>query len=157
MIFKPNLWLTASIDPPSQQVCQTISNNYRIFYHQLFYETISWNMGRLLLCVCCFANYDILTLNRFPQCPDSLNHGITKYKFKVTKVVEGFTADLYRSGGRLNIKIYFTSISIPMLKMRHDRLICDMGIPVPGRTGFILRRGPGYQAAGACFNIPKTI
>ena len=31
-----------------------------------------------------------------------------------------------------------------MLKIRrsHDRLIFNMGIPIPGKTVFILRRGP---------------
>ena len=32
-----------------------------------------------------------------------------------------------------------------MLKIRrsHDRLIFNMGIPIPGKAVFILRRGPG--------------
>ena len=38
-----------------------------------------------------------------------------------------------------------TSIGIPIWKIRRsrDRLIFNMGIPYPGKTVFILRRGPG--------------
>ena len=36
-------------------------------------------------------------------------------------------------------------MGIPMLKIRrsHDRLIFNMGIPIPGKKVFILKRGPG--------------
>ena len=41
-------------------------------------------------------------------------------------------------------RCHLTSIGIPMLKIRrsHDRLIFNMGIPIPGKTVFILRQGP---------------
>ena len=46
--------------------------------------------------------------------------------------------------GRLNIKMSYQYIGIPMLKIRwsRDRLIFNMGIPYLGKTVFILRRGP---------------
>ena len=38
-----------------------------------------------------------------------------------------------------------TSIGIPMLKIRrsHDRLIFNMGIPIPGKDGLYIETGPG--------------
>ena len=47
-------------------------------------------------------------------------------------------------GGRLNIKMPSYSIGIPMLKIRRsrDRLIFNMGIPIPGKDGlYIETRG----------------
>ena len=46
-----------------------------------------------------------------------------------------------------NIKMSTYSIRIPIIKKRwpYDRLIFTMGIPVPGKTDFILRRGPERQ------------
>ena len=45
---------------------------------------------------------------------------------------------------RFNAKI-LTSIVILIIKMRwsHDRLLCIMGIPIPGKTCSILRLNPG--------------
>ena len=46
-------------------------------------------------------------------------------------------------------RCYLTGIEIPMLKIRRsrDRLIFNMGIPIPGKTVFILRQGPGVATA----------
>ena len=51
----------------------------------------------------------------------------------------------WNPGGRLNIKLVFSGMVISMLKIRRslDRLIFNMGILIPGKTIFILRRGPG--------------
>ena len=48
---------------------------------------------------------------------------------------------------RLNIKMSSYQYRDPMLKIRQspDRLIFNMGIPIPEKTIFILRRGPGYH------------
>ena len=50
--------------------------------------------------------------------------------------------------GHLNINMpFYQYIEIPMLKIRRscNRLIFNMGIPVPGKMVFILRQGPWYQ------------
>ena len=46
------------------------------------------------------------------------------------------------AGGRLNIKIPSYQYRDPMFKIRrsHDRLIFNMGNPIPGKTVFILER-----------------
>ena len=46
----------------------------------------------------------------------------------------------------------FTRKGIPIKKMRlsHNRLIFITKIPTPGKTVFILRRGPGAWAGGTC-------
>ena len=52
-----------------------------------------------------------------------------------------------------------TSIRIPMLKIRllQDRLIFNMGIPIPGKTVFILRLAPDAES-GICWdNYANTI
>ena len=51
---------------------------------------------------------------------------------------------LIKHGARLNKKC-LTSIGIPIMNIRrsHDRLIFKMGIIIPVKTAFILRRGPG--------------
>ena len=49
------------------------------------------------------------------------------------------------TGGCLNIKICrLTSIGMPMLKIRRsrDRLIFNMGIPIPGKDGLYIETGP---------------
>ena len=50
-------------------------------------------------------------------------------------------------GGGLNVKIYLTSIMILMLKIRRscDRLILNMGIPIPGKDGLYIEPGPRSQ------------
>ena len=47
-------------------------------------------------------------------------------------------------GGRLNIKMSFYDIGIPMLKIRrsHDRLIFNMVIPILGKDGLYIEIGP---------------
>ena len=47
-------------------------------------------------------------------------------------------------GGCLYINICLTSIGIPMLKIRRscDRLIFNMGIPIPGKDGLYIEMGP---------------
>ena len=49
------------------------------------------------------------------------------------------------SGGLLNIRCRLNSIRIPMLKIRRscDRLIFNMGIPIPGKDGLYIETGPG--------------
>ena len=49
------------------------------------------------------------------------------------------------TGARLNIKYCLTTIGIPMLKMRrsHDRLVFNMGIPIPRKDGLYIETGPG--------------
>ena len=50
-----------------------------------------------------------------------------------------------QSGGCLNIeRRSYQYIGIPMLKKRrpHDRLIFNMGIPIPGKTVFYIETGP---------------
>ena len=46
--------------------------------------------------------------------------------------------------GRLIIKCRLTSIGIPMLKIRRsrNRLIFNMGIPIPGKNGLYIETGP---------------
>ena len=48
-------------------------------------------------------------------------------------------------GGILIYRCRLTSIGIPILKIRqsNDHLIFNMEIPIPGKTVFILRQGPG--------------
>ena len=50
----------------------------------------------------------------------------------------------WETGGSLNITMSY-QYRDPMLKIRrsHDRLIFNMGLPIHGKTVFILRRGPG--------------
>ena len=40
--------------------------------------------------------------------------------------------------------VMLASIGIPMLKIRqsHDRLIFNMGIPIPGKDGLYIENGP---------------
>ena len=50
----------------------------------------------------------------------------------------------HQSGGRLNIKMLSYQYRILMLNIRrsHDRLIFNMGIPIPGKGGLYIEMGP---------------
>ena len=47
----------------------------------------------------------------------------------------------YLGGAHINIRRPLTGIEIPMVKIRgsRDRLIFNMGVPIPGKTVFVLR------------------
>ena len=59
------------------------------------------------------------------------------------------------SGGHLNIKMSSYRYRDPMLKIRrsHDRLIFNMGIPIPAKDGLYIETGPWFQHRRVNFSI----
>ena len=57
------------------------------------------------------------------------------------------------------VKNHFTSIRIPMLKIRQscDCLIFNMGIPIPGKDSLYIETGPCFFSAGAAFPVPAEV
>ena len=51
-----------------------------------------------------------------------------------------------------------TIIVIPIMKLRwsEDRLIFVMGIPIPGKTVYILRQGPGCYVLSVCWQYEQV-
>ena len=56
-----------------------------------------------------------------------------------------------RAGGRLDIKMSSYRYKDPMLKIRRsrDRLIFNMGIPIPEKYGFYIETGPSWLHIGS--------
>ena len=62
-------------------------------------------------------------------------------------------------GGRLSIKMSSYQYKIPMLKIRRSRdhlIIFNMGIPILGKTVFILRRAPGWHISFPIISWPRA-
>ena len=66
--------------------------------------------------------------------------------FQMVQVLWGLLYKNMKDQGSVS-RCRLTSIGIPMLKIRqsHDRLIFNMGIPIPGKDGLYIDTGPWRQ------------